>query len=198
MNLFYQKNSLKDTLIVSLYNEISTHTVNNSDYVLIYNNDKLIGINIFNLSNHINLSNGFIFPTDELIKLILKLTNINLNEYIKDNILICEVIECEIIENTHLHKCIVNIGNDKTLQIVCGASNVRSGMITVCAIDNTVLPSGKYINNGELMKIKSYGMLCSYKELNIKMDSKGIIELDPSYKTQIGSVYKLCFNNLSK
>ena len=44
-----------------------------------------------------------------------------------NNLVVGEVLECEDIPDTHLHKCVVDTGLDKR-QIVCGANNVRKGI----------------------------------------------------------------------
>jgi phenylalanyl-tRNA synthetase beta chain len=42
------------------------------------------------------------------------------------------VLECEDIEGTHLHKCLVSFGNEET-GIVCGARNVAKGQFVIVA-----------------------------------------------------------------
>ncbi|MEE2699463.1 MAG: phenylalanine--tRNA ligase subunit beta [Pseudomonadota bacterium] len=76
-----------------------------------------------------------------------------------------------------LHICQVDIGTEK-VEVVCGAPNVRKGMLGVFA------PSGSYIpGTGILLKptkirgVLSNGMLLSEREVNISDDHDGIIEL---------------------
>jgi phenylalanyl-tRNA synthetase beta chain len=44
------------------------------------------------------------------------------------------VLECEKIENTHLHKTKVDVGNGKILDIVCGAKNIAKNQYVVVAL----------------------------------------------------------------
>ena len=55
------------------------------------------------------------------------------------NLVIGKVKECEIHpDSDHLHVCQVDIGN-KTLQIVCGAPNVRKGLKVIVALNEAKL-----------------------------------------------------------
>lgn len=177
MNLFYNKKSLKDTLLIALNNNVVDLVENYENFTILYSKKEPVAINIFNVSNYIDLQEGYLFPNKEICEFVLKVTNINLLDYINPTLMIVKIEECENIPNTHLHKCLVDLG-DKKIQIVCGAKNAKKDLITVCACENTFLPNGMYISSGELMGIKSYGMLCSYKELGLSEISNGIIELD--------------------
>ena len=45
-----------------------------------------------------------------------------------------QIVECRAHENSdHLHVLMVNDGSDKLRQVVCGAPNVRVGMISALA-----------------------------------------------------------------
>lgn len=80
-----------------------------------------------------------------------------------------------------LKVCSVDTGS-ATLQIVCGASNARSGIKVVLAEVGTLIPNGGFaIKASEIRGVKSNGMLCSADELGIKNSNypdDGIIELD--------------------
>ena len=68
----------------------------------------------------------------------------------------------------HLHILKVDVGNEE-LQIVCGAPNVREGMVTaVCKVGGSVC-AGK-IKVGKLAGVESYGMCCAEAELGIGSD----------------------------
>ncbi|MCQ3908410.1 MAG: hypothetical protein MJ200_02410 [Mycoplasmoidaceae bacterium] len=130
-----------------------------------------------------------------MIDFIIQSTKQNLSARFDNGFKIGLIEKCEDIAGTHLHKCVVSIG-DKTLNIVCGAPNARQGLRVVVATNGTMLPSGKQIIAGQLLGNKSEGMLCSYRELSINKESKGIIELDDSY--QIGDYFKEAYVNLGK
>lgn len=79
-----------------------------------------------------------------------------------------------------LNVCQVNNG-DETLQIVCGASNVRAGMKAPLALMGAVLPmpEGKplKIKKGKLRGVASHGMLCAATELGMAESSDGLLDL---------------------
>ncbi|APR99069.1 phenylalanine--tRNA ligase subunit beta [Wolbachia endosymbiont of Folsomia candida] len=119
-----------------------------------------------------------------------KLTHIGLEvEDIIDNTKLSGFVVAEVLEVTahpnadKLKLCKVNDGS-KTLQIVCGANNVRSGMKTVLASLGSTLPESDFtIKPTKIRGILSEGMLCSASELGLtKGESEGIMELSGDYK----------------
>ena len=79
-----------------------------------------------------------------------------------------------------LQVCDVNIG-DKTLQIVCGASNARQGIKVACALVGAKLPTID-IKEAKVRGVESFGMLCSLKELGLAEEADGILELNLDLK----------------
>ena len=195
MTIFYNNDALQNAMVITLSNIKVNRVENHENYTLLFNNNELVGLNIFNVNESLNLANGMLYPTQEIIDFIKQTTNLDLTNYIQPTFVVAEIVECEDVPNTHLHKCQVNVG-DQTLQIVCGAANARVGLKTVCAKVGSVMPNGSYINDGELMSIPSHGMLCSARELkvDINQDKPGILELDSNYK--IGETFKPIFKNL--
>lgn len=89
-----------------------------------------------------------------------------------------KVLTCEDHpDSDHLHVCTVDAGTGEVLQIVCGAPNVKAGIIVPVALVGAVLPGGK-IKKGKLRGVESYGMLCSHDELGITEDMLGY---EPEY-----------------
>ena len=74
-----------------------------------------------------------------------------------------------------LRVCKVNDGIHE-LQVVCGASNVRTGLKVAFAQVGANL-SGMRIKKAKLRGIESHGMLCSAMELKLADSSEGILEL---------------------
>ena len=103
-------------------------------------------------------------------------------------LIIGEVVECEMHpDSDHLHICKVNIGTE-TLNIVCGAPNVRKGLKVIVAQDGAELPGGIKIKKGMIRGQESNGMLCSMQELGLEnkfltdADKNGIHELPENAK----------------
>ena len=131
------------------------------------------------------------------------------------NAYIVKVAECEPIEGTHLHLCQIdkgehsseegdlrggaprgaqrsehageeNAGQDpRYVQVVCGAPNVRKGMLAVWLAPGAIVPQTYGNENFKLgvRKLQGYesnGMLAGLDELDLGDDHSGIVEIDPS------------------
>ncbi|MFH1155424.1 MAG: phenylalanine--tRNA ligase subunit beta [Pseudomonadota bacterium] len=79
-------------------------------------------------------------------------------------------------EADHLSCCTVDAGGE-SLSIVCGAPNVRAGMLTPCALVGAELPGDFVIKKSKLRGAVSEGMLCSAAELRLDSDASGIMDL---------------------
>ncbi|MFC1659136.1 phenylalanine--tRNA ligase subunit beta [Pseudomonadota bacterium] len=95
-------------------------------------------------------------------------------------------------DSDHLNICRVKIENGEALQIVCGASNAKSGMKAVLAPVGSVIPTNQMkIKKSKIRGVESQGMLCSAKELGLGEDAKEIIELDQN--VELGkSIAEVC------
>jgi phenylalanyl-tRNA synthetase beta chain len=126
--------------------------------------------------------------TDEPVeKLADKLTMIGLEvENLEDKakalsaFTIARVISAEQHPNAdRLRVCMVDPGNGAApVQVVCGAPNARTGMLSVFSPPGTFIP-GKNITLGvgTIRGVESRGMLCSAAELQISDDHDGIMDL---------------------
>jgi phenylalanyl-tRNA synthetase beta chain len=75
--------------------------------------------------------------------------------------------------------CRVDVGKAESLQIVCGAANVRAGIHVPVAPVGTTLPAvGLTIRPAELRGVASTGMICSLAELGLASGSDGIAVLE--------------------
>src|SRR5882762_237217 len=88
-------------------------------------------------------------------------------------VVVGEVLAVERHPNAdRLSVCQVNAGTGETLNIVCGAPNVRAGIKVPCALVGAELPPA----------VESQGMLCSARELKLSDDHGGLLILDASAK----------------
>src|SRR5688500_18055705 len=93
-------------------------------------------------------------------------------------IVVAEVLSVERHPNAdRLSVCTVDDGAGRH-QVVCGAPNVAAGIKAPFARVGSKLPSGKAIGAAELRGVKSNGMLCSAKELELVDDVDGLLILD--------------------
>lgn len=89
-----------------------------------------------------------------------------------------------------LHILTVDDGTNHNLQIVCGAPNVRVGLIGVLAPVGCTLPTMKKpISQRTVAGTESFGMMCSAAELGQDNNADEIIELDSNAK--IGSIWEI-------
>ncbi|WP_406667934.1 phenylalanine--tRNA ligase subunit beta [Gallaecimonas sp. GXIMD1310] len=89
-----------------------------------------------------------------------------------------EVVECgQHPDADKLQVTKINVGGDELLDIVCGAPNCRAGLKVAVAQVGAVLPGDFKIKKAKLRGQPSNGMLCSFAELGIDIESDGIIEL---------------------
>lgn len=101
----------------------------------------------------------------------------NMGENVQ-NVVAGKVLTCvDHPDSDHLHVCTVDAGTGETLQIVCGAPNVKAGIIVPTALIGAVLPDGK-IKKTKMRGVESQGMLCSHDELGITEDMLGY---EPEY-----------------
>lgn len=80
-------------------------------------------------------------------------------------------------EADRLTVCQVDPGTGETIQVVCGAPNVRTGLVVALAQEGAILPNGMQIKRTKLRNQASCGMLCSAQELHLLEKSDGILEL---------------------
>ncbi len=96
-----------------------------------------------------------------------------------DKVVVARVVETRKHPNADkLTCCSVNVGNDEIKNIVCGAPNVREGLVVPCALIGAVLPGDFKIKKSKLRGEVSEGMLCSSSELKLDSIFSGIMELD--------------------
>jgi phenylalanyl-tRNA synthetase beta chain len=126
--------------------------------------------------------------TDDAVeKLADKLTMVGLEvEHLEDKakllapFTIARVISAEQHPNAdRLRVCMVDTGNGGApVQVVCGAPNARTGLVSVFSPPGTFIP-GKNItlSVGTIRGVESRGMLCSEAELEISENHDGIMEL---------------------
>jgi phenylalanyl-tRNA synthetase beta chain len=67
-----------------------------------------------------------------------------------------------------LSKCLVDIGAEAPVQIICGAKNVAQGQKVAVATVGAVLPGDFKIKKAKLRGEESNGMICSLQELGIE------------------------------
>lgn len=89
-----------------------------------------------------------------------------------------KVVECaQHPDADKLRVTKVDVGEEELLDIVCGAPNCRQGLKVAVATVGATLPGDFKIKKAKLRGQPSHGMLCSFSELGIDVESDGIMEL---------------------
>lgn len=84
-------------------------------------------------------------------------------------VVIGHVLEREQHPNADkLNKCLVDVGGESPVQIICGAPNVDKGQKVAVATVGAVLPGNFKIKKAKLRGEESNGMICSLQELGIE------------------------------
>lgn len=121
-----------------------------------------------------DIANKFTLSCAEVEDVIYKGNNIS-------GIITAKIEKVENHPNSKkLHILQVNTGKE-TVQVVCGAPNVREGMVTAFAQVGAKI-GDITIGKATLAGVDSYGMCCSGKELDITDDNSGIMDLGDSTK----------------
>src|SRR5690606_25921818 len=83
-------------------------------------------------------------------------------------VVVGHVLECEKHpEADKLNKCLVDVGEEEPVQIICGAPNVGKGQKVAVAKVGAILPGNFKIKKAKLRGEVSQGMICSAQELGI-------------------------------
>lgn len=87
------------------------------------------------------------------------------------NVVVGKVLSMTKHDNSdHMWVCQIDVGEEKPVQIVTGAQNVKEGDLVPVAKDQSTLPGGISIKASELRGVASFGMLCSIAELNLTIN----------------------------
>ncbi|ENQ3078054.1 phenylalanine--tRNA ligase subunit beta [Bacillus cereus] len=90
-----------------------------------------------------------------------------LNKGVK-GVVVGHVLECEKHpEADKLSKCLIDVGEEEPVQIICGAPNIAKGLKVPVAKVGAVLPGNFKIKKAKLRGEASHGMVCSLQELGI-------------------------------
>ena len=188
-SFYYNLKGVGDVLLVKVkYGKTATSSKNFEKFSVVFHKEEVIAYNFFNISSVEEIKeNGVIYNVtpsllDYVNNELSKEGFEKISEIEGKKFKVGKVISCEDIEGTHLHLCQVDI-KEEVLQIVCGAKNVCKDALVVVAMIGCLMPDSTLIKEGTLKGYKSYGMLCSKRELGIPCEEvRGLYLLDDSYE----------------
>lgn len=77
-----------------------------------------------------------------------------------------------------LRVLMVDTGDGKPIQVVCGAPNAREGLVGAFAAPGSYVPGiDVTLSVGKIRGVESHGMMCSERELQLSDEHDGIIDL---------------------
>jgi len=79
-----------------------------------------------------------------------------------------------------IRACLVDVGEERHREIICGATNFAIGDLVVVALPGATLPGGFAIAARKTYGRNSEGMICSATELGLGSDHSGILVLPPA------------------
>lgn len=184
----YNPNEMGDILVVITAPDDGgdqTTKVNDDIAQITNDNGQLLGYNFLAASSilpELKDENGQVFLSeDQVAKLNQKLTAVGFDQKLTADLTPKFVVGyVEKLEDhpksDHLKITQTRIGDDQTVQIVCGSPNVKERIKVVVARPGAMMPDGKIIWPGALMGVESDGMLCGFRELRLKNapDKKGL------------------------
>jgi phenylalanyl-tRNA synthetase beta chain len=131
------------------------------------------------LKEHLDTNASLSEITDKLTMIGLEVESIVDHGKVLAPYVIAKVISAEQHPNAdRLRVCMVDTGDGKPVQVVCGAPNARGGMTAVFGPPGAYVP-GKNITLaiGSIRGVESRGMMISGAEIGVSNDHDGIIEL---------------------
>ncbi len=150
------------------------------------------------LKNHLDTKFNNNQIIDKLTNIGLEVESFESSRSEIDSFIVAKIINAKTHPNAdRLKLCDVDIGGDKTIEVVCGAPNAKNGLLTVYAPPGSIIPKNQMkLSVSKIRGVTSYGMLCSESELLLSNESDGIIELkNNKYANKIGEKY---FKNTSE
>ena len=186
----YNKEYVGDVLMVivadSQDTKLAVERKDNNARIFRQDTGETVAWNLFQVSDLVSIEgSGQVFLTDEQVATLnASLTASGFSESLVNHrepkFVVGEIVEMiPHPDSDHLNICQVQVAADKTLQIVAGAPNARVGLKTIVALPGAMMPKGNLIFPGELRGEKSFGMMCSPRELQLPNapQKRGIIEL---------------------
>jgi phenylalanyl-tRNA synthetase beta chain len=141
------------------------------------------------LKEHLDTDESLETLTDKLTMIGLEVENVENKAKALAPFVIAKVLEAKQHPNAdRLRVCLVDTGDGKPIQVVCGAPNARTGMTGVFSPPGTYIPGKKItLGVGNIRGLESHGMLVSEAEMELSDDHDGIIDLPP--EAPIGESY---------
>ena len=146
------------------------------DFTLIFANDKIVGINVFNYQKYFVAQEGFHLITKEIKNfLIKKFSFLKLDDFV-NQIKVGKIQSINDHPNNSRLKILEVNFSEQVLQIITNVQDLKINHYYVFALAGAVLASGLQIQNTKVMNVESQGMIVSYQAIGI--NKSGLINFD--------------------
>ena len=146
------------------------------DFTLIFANDKIVGINVFNYQKYFVAQEGFHLITNEIKDFLMKkFTFLKLDDFV-NQIKVGKIDSIKDHPNNSRLKILEVNFSEQVLQIITNVQDLKVNNYYVFALAGAVLASGLQIQNTKVMNVESQGMIVSYQAIGI--NKSGLINFD--------------------
>ena len=144
------------------------------------------------LKDHLDTSADLNTITDTLTNIGLEIENVEDKSNDFKDFSVAKVVKAEKHPDADKLKVCQVKTNNGDFQVVCGAPNVREGMLGIFAPENSYIPGTElHLKKTKIRGVESCGMLVSEREMGISDEHDGIIEVD--IKNKIGDPFSKIF-----
>lgn len=117
------------------------------------------------LKDFINLTQDPAALAEKITRTGVEIAAVNHPKKGLKKLVVGHVIDCKLVEGTHLHLTHVDVGQSESLQIICGAPNIAVNEDVIVALPGARIAGNKKIKKGKIRGIESYGMICALQEI---------------------------------
>ncbi len=166
-------NQENNVVLMSTAKKATSHEVN-GEVTILKNGDEVVGVNIFNPTFDVKpgLNDSKSMPSEYTALFDAEIENPFEVGFVK-------LAEAHP-KSEKLNVCQIELSSGET-QIVCGASNMETGIKVIVAKVGSVMPNGMSIVPSQLIDVPSNGMVCSLRELGRTQKTPGIEILNDDF-----------------
>lgn len=158
--------------------EEQTFVKKENDFIFIFLENKLIGINVLNYKKYFNdIKEGFHKINKNTINYLIK----NFSKYINDENIFDDFYKIGLVEQIEIHPNNKNLKilkvtfkNNEVKKIITNVKEIKNNNKYLFALNGSVIYTGQNIVNSKILNVKSEGMILSYKSLGI--NKEGLVD----------------------
>lgn len=157
-------------------NQKNITTKSLDDFTLIFADEKIVGINVFNYQKYFIVQEGFHLITNEIKNFLMKKFIFLKPEDFLSQIKVGKIQSIKDHPNNSRLKILEVNFSEQTLQIITNVQEIKVNHFYVFALAGTTLASGLQIQNTKVMNVESQGMIVSYQAIGI--NQSGLINFE--------------------